>query len=145
MRPIPNIRNFKNMFGCKFFYSKIGCSLYLCVWSTVRAFLFENETLQRRPPTTRTHTHPYEHTYVKLTPMSTYEGLIRQISKFTKSPQAPPNFFICKIFETGVQHVLCVPLRVWIECIDETSTVVQPTIYVLLFQLAVQCWKMAPK
>jgi hypothetical protein len=28
LRPIPNIMNFKNLFGCKFFYSKIGCSCY---------------------------------------------------------------------------------------------------------------------
>jgi hypothetical protein len=40
-------------------------------------------------PTTRRHTHPYEHTYANPTPMSTSEGLRWQISRFMKSPQAP--------------------------------------------------------
>jgi hypothetical protein len=34
----------------------------------------------------RTHTHPYEHTYVNSTPMSISKELSRQISRFTKSP-----------------------------------------------------------
>jgi hypothetical protein len=46
LRPIPNIMNFKNLFGCKFFYSKIGCSFYF-VYEVLLKLFFYNYILQR--------------------------------------------------------------------------------------------------
>ena len=62
-------------------------SLYLFIFNVLEIF-FLDYTVQRSH-STRTHTHLYEHTYANPTPISTFEGLSRQILKFTKSPQAP--------------------------------------------------------
>ena len=63
------------------------------VWAGLKNYILNRHSfliiLVQRRHSTRTHTHPYEHTYANPTPMSTFEGLSRQILKFTKSPQTP--------------------------------------------------------
>jgi hypothetical protein len=56
-------------------------------WTTPTVFFKLHSTTLTL--TARTYTHPYKYMYANHIPMSTSEGLSRQILRFTKSPYAP--------------------------------------------------------
>ena len=68
------------LFSSTFFY-KINTIIFLFVFNKY-CLIFLDYTVQRRH-STRTHTHPYEHTYANPTPMNTFEGLSQHARTLT--------------------------------------------------------------